>query len=150
MGSSGCFMYQDVMGENLLFYRFIAFVTISSFVIRSLRSLVTKYDIVSRVIKLIPPCPSCDNQYLSHTLAFIRAITGWHKNNMSRDFVFFVPWYVCMYVKLYLTTLASDNYKQLVSTRGVAPLQNNSLYKISLRLFRNDDIIYKKWTKRWT
>ena len=42
---------------------FIALVTISYFVPRSLRSLVTKYDIVSRAIKLISPCLSYDNLY---------------------------------------------------------------------------------------
>ena len=35
----------------------------------------------------------------------------------------YVRMYV-MYVKLYLTTLASDNYIQLVSTRGVTLIQN--------------------------
>ena len=40
---------------------FIALVTISYFVPRSLRSLVTKYDIVSRAIKLISPRLSYDN-----------------------------------------------------------------------------------------
>ena len=44
---------------------FIALVTISYFVPRSLRSLVTKYDIVSRAIKLISPRLSCDNLYIS-------------------------------------------------------------------------------------
>ena len=43
---------------------FIALVTISYFVPRSLRSLVTKYDIVSRAIKLISPRLSYDNLYL--------------------------------------------------------------------------------------
>ena len=41
------------------------------------------YDIVPRVIKLISPHNSCDNLYLSHTCAFIRLITGGHKNDMS-------------------------------------------------------------------
>ena len=60
---------------------FIARETISYFVSRddiifchkprSLRSLVTKYDIVSRAIKLISPRLSYDNLYLSHTCAFI-------------------------------------------------------------------------------
>ena len=45
---------------------FIALVTISYFVPRSLRSLVTKYDIVSRAIKLISPRLSYDNLYLSY------------------------------------------------------------------------------------
>ena len=44
---------------------FIALVTISYFVPRSLRSLVTKYDIVSRAIKLISPRLSYDNLYIS-------------------------------------------------------------------------------------
>ena len=44
---------------------FIALVTISYFDPRSLRSLVTKYDIVSRAIKLISPRLSYDNLYLS-------------------------------------------------------------------------------------
>ena len=43
---------------------FIALVTISCFVPRSLRSLVTKYDIVSRAIKLISPRLSYDNLYI--------------------------------------------------------------------------------------
>ena len=43
---------------------FIALVTISYFVPRSLRSLVTKNDIVSRAIKLISPRLSYDNLYL--------------------------------------------------------------------------------------
>ena len=43
---------------------FIALVTISYFVPRSLRSLVTKYDIVSRAIKLISPHLSYDNLYI--------------------------------------------------------------------------------------
>ena len=43
---------------------FIALVTISYFVPRSLRSLVTKYDIVSRAIKLISPRVSYDNLYI--------------------------------------------------------------------------------------
>ena len=43
---------------------FIALVTISYFVPRSLRSLVTKYDIVSRAIKLISPRLSYDNLYI--------------------------------------------------------------------------------------
>ena len=43
---------------------FIALVTTSYFVPRSLRSLVTKYDIVSRAIKLISPRLSYDNLYL--------------------------------------------------------------------------------------
>ena len=43
---------------------FIALVTISYFVPRSLRSLVTKYDIVPRAIKLISPRLSYDNLYL--------------------------------------------------------------------------------------
>ena len=44
---------------------FIARETISYFVPRSLRSLVTKYDIVSRAIKLISPRLSYDNLYVS-------------------------------------------------------------------------------------
>ena len=44
---------------------FIALVTISYFVPRSLRSLVTKYDIVPRAIKLISPRLSYDNLYIS-------------------------------------------------------------------------------------
>ena len=43
---------------------FIALVTISYFVPRALRSLVTKYDIVPRAIKLISPRLSYDNLYL--------------------------------------------------------------------------------------
>ena len=43
---------------------FIALVTISYFVPRSLRSLVTKYDIVSRALKLISPRLSYDNLYV--------------------------------------------------------------------------------------
>ena len=43
---------------------FIALVTISYFVPRSLRSLVTKYDSVSRAIKLISPRLSYDNLYI--------------------------------------------------------------------------------------
>ena len=43
---------------------FIALVTISYSVPRSLRSLVTKYDIVSRAIKLISPRLSYDNLYI--------------------------------------------------------------------------------------
>ena len=43
---------------------FIALVTISYFVPRSLRSLVTKYDIVPRAIKLISPRLSYDNLYI--------------------------------------------------------------------------------------
>ena len=43
---------------------FIALVTISYFVPRSLRSLVTKYDVVSRAIKLISPRLSYDNLYI--------------------------------------------------------------------------------------
>ena len=43
---------------------FIALVTISYFVPRSLHSLVTKYDIVSRAIKLISPRLSYDNLYI--------------------------------------------------------------------------------------
>ena len=46
---------------------FFALVKISHFVPRSLRSLVTKYDIVSRAIKLISPRLSYDNLYLSTT-----------------------------------------------------------------------------------
>ena len=46
---------------------FIALVTISYFVPRSLRSLVTKYDIVSRAIKLISPRLSYDNLYIYTT-----------------------------------------------------------------------------------
>ena len=44
---------------------FIALVTILYFVPRSLRSLVTKYDIVSRAIKLVSPRLSYDNLYIS-------------------------------------------------------------------------------------
>ena len=47
---------------------FIALVTISYFVPRSLRSLVTKYDIVPRAIKLISPRLSYDNLYISYEL----------------------------------------------------------------------------------
>ena len=43
---------------------FIALVKISYFVPRSLRSLVTKYDIVPRAIKLISPRLSYDNLYI--------------------------------------------------------------------------------------
>ena len=43
---------------------FIALVTISHFVPRSLRSLVTKYDIAPRAIKLISPRLSYDNLYI--------------------------------------------------------------------------------------
>ena len=49
---------------------FVALVTISYFVPRSLRLLVTKYDIVSRAIKLISPRLSYDNQYI-HISTFI-------------------------------------------------------------------------------
>ena len=59
---------------------FIALVTISYFVPRSLRSLVTKYDIVSRAIKLISPRLSYDNLYLS--LA----------STMSLVSLLFMPW----------------------------------------------------------
>ena len=44
---------------------FIALITISYFVPRSLRSLITKYDIVSRAIKLISSRLSYDNLYIS-------------------------------------------------------------------------------------
>ena len=40
---------------------FIALVMILYFVPRSLRSLVTKYDIIPQEIKLITPRPSCDD-----------------------------------------------------------------------------------------
>ena len=43
---------------------FIALVPISYFVPRSLRSLVTKYDIVPRAIKLVSPRLSNDNLYI--------------------------------------------------------------------------------------
>ena len=43
---------------------FIALVTISYFVPHSLCSLVTKYDVVSRAIKLISPRVSYDNLYM--------------------------------------------------------------------------------------
>ena len=46
---------------------FITLVTISYFIPRSLRSLVTKYDIVSRAIKLISPRLSYDNLYIYTT-----------------------------------------------------------------------------------
>ena len=46
----------------------IALVTISYFVPRSLRSLVTKCDIVPRAIKLVSPGPSYDNLYLSTSI----------------------------------------------------------------------------------
>ena len=44
--------------------RLIALATISYFAPRSLRSLVTKYDIVSRAIELISPRPPCDSLYI--------------------------------------------------------------------------------------
>ena len=47
---------------------FIALVTISYFVPRSLRSLVTKYDIVPRAKKQISPRLSYDNLYLRRAL----------------------------------------------------------------------------------
>ena len=47
---------------------FIALVTISYFVPRSLRSLVTNYDIVPRAIKLISPRLSYDNLYICNAL----------------------------------------------------------------------------------
>ena len=50
---------------------FIALVTISYFVPRSLRSLVTKYDIVSRAIKLISPRLSYDNLYIYKLYIYI-------------------------------------------------------------------------------
>ena len=50
---------------------FIALVTISYFVPRSLRSLVTKYDIVPRAIKLISPRLSYDNLYISIRKCFL-------------------------------------------------------------------------------
>ena len=53
---------------------FIALVTISYFVPRSLRSLVTKYDIVSPAIKLISPRLSYDNLYIS--ISFYILIIG--------------------------------------------------------------------------
>ena len=49
---------------------FIARETISYFVPRSLRSLVTKYDIVARAIKLILPSLEYDNLFITY-LAFI-------------------------------------------------------------------------------
>ena len=50
---------------------FIALVTISYFVPRSLRSLVTKYDIVPRAIKLISPRLSYENLYIAHKLQYL-------------------------------------------------------------------------------
>ena len=60
---------------------FIALVTISYFVPRLLRSLVTKYDIVSRAIKLISPRLSYDNLYIYiyiYTHIYIYMITTVH------------------------------------------------------------------------
>ena len=50
---------------------FIARETISYFVTSELSERGTKYDIVTRAIKLIPPRLLYDNLYLSHTCAFI-------------------------------------------------------------------------------
>ena len=56
---------------------FIARETISYFVTSERSERGTKYDIVSRAIKLISPRLSYDNLYLSHTCAFI-----WSKNQI--------------------------------------------------------------------
>ena len=60
---------------------FIARETISYFVPRSLRSLVTKYDIVSRAIKLISPRLSYDNLYI-YTLVYPYCHTVWSDNRI--------------------------------------------------------------------
>ena len=65
---------------------FIALVTISYFVPRSLRSLVTKYDILSRAIKLISPRLSYDNLYLS---VLIYSYTNARGNWKDTKFVVF-------------------------------------------------------------
>ena len=52
---------------------FIARGTISYFVTSERSERGTKYDIVTRAIKLILPSLECDNLYLSHTCAFIRS-----------------------------------------------------------------------------
>ena len=57
---------------------FIALVTKSYLNPRSLRSLVTKYDIVSRAIKLISPCLSYITytyKIVVHTVVFVGDIT---------------------------------------------------------------------------
>ena len=50
---------------------FIARGTISYFVPRSLRSLVTKYDIVPRAIKLILPSLECDNLFITYLCLYL-------------------------------------------------------------------------------
>ena len=50
---------------------FIARETISYFVPRSLRSLVTKYDIVSRAIKLILPSLEYDNLFITYLCLYL-------------------------------------------------------------------------------
>ena len=50
---------------------FIARETISYFVPRSLRSLVTKYDIVTRAIKLILPGLECDNLFIAYLCLYL-------------------------------------------------------------------------------
>ena len=56
---------------------FIARGTISCFLPSLLRSLVTKYDIVLRAIKLISPRPSCDNLYIYMDF-FMLGVAGEH------------------------------------------------------------------------
>ena len=60
---------------------FIALVTISYFVPRSLRSLVTKYDIVSRAIKLISPSLSYDNLYIYSRNSTVKLNPGVENND---------------------------------------------------------------------
>ena len=50
---------------------FIARETISYFIPRSLRSLVTKYDIVSRAIKLILPSLEYDNLFIAYLCLYL-------------------------------------------------------------------------------
>ena len=50
---------------------FIARETISYFVPRSLRSLVTKYDIVTRAIKLILPSLEYDNLFITYLCLYL-------------------------------------------------------------------------------
>ena len=49
----------------------IARETISYFVTSSLRSLVTKYDIVTRAIKLILPSLECDNLFITYLCLYL-------------------------------------------------------------------------------
>ena len=72
---------------------FIALVTISYFVPRSLRSLVTKYDIVPRAIKLISPRLSYDNLYIS---VLVSGVIG-HFLTQLYNKCTFLPFYdICM------------------------------------------------------